>query len=268
MKWEIVQESTLQEGPSEDAHIVQMHQGVPFIAMVDGHGKERDVHGKFLERSTEVRAFAQGIATRLSELFGQCLQPSQLPAIFDVAHRELDHWRGRLVALEERGLSTLGASVSALTIVGDQIHFVQAGDCPLYRLDQRGLHRLTRDHHPQHPHEANRLKSFIDRGEIEVRLKNGAHRVYRSGFPLGLMLTRSFGDWAYGDAVTHRPEVQVFPFDPQATYALCSDGGAKVLEASHRQEELNHKNLRSTQRALYAEAVLPDDDVTIVLFQQ
>ena len=264
----VVCESVIEEGPSEDAHVVQMHEAVPFMAVVDGHGRECNADGRRLEHSVEVRNFAVSIAKTLSDLFARDQNPNALSEMFEEAHRRIDHWKDHLVSLSAPGVSSLGASVSAVATVGNQIHLAQVGDCRLYKLDQRGLHRLTLDHHPDHPSEVQRLRGFVERGEITLRFKRGVSRLYRSGFPFGLMLTRSFGDWVYGDALAHVPEVQEFPLDPQATYALCSDGGAEIVEASYCQGELCHADLESLERVLSAEAAWPEDDVTIVLFRQ
>jgi serine/threonine protein phosphatase PrpC len=262
----VVTQPMLEDGPNEDAYVVQTQEEVPFIVVADGHGSEYAVSGNRLARSRTVQEFAAETATTLAAFFRRNPNPKTLPRIFNAADDVLSSWEDQLVRAPMAGLRTMGAAVSAITVWHTKIHLAQVGDCRLYRLDRHGLHLLTRDHHPDHPGERERLEPFILDRHVSIETVDGHQRVTAPDSSCALMMTRAIGDWGFGRAVTHVPEIRTFPLNPHAIYLLSTDGGTAAVQSLS--VGLHRTPVRHVAAVLQASFQQPTDDSTIVLFRQ
>ncbi|NQV89808.1 protein phosphatase 2C family protein [Candidatus Uhrbacteria bacterium] len=280
-------------GPSEDAVLVTpAGGGRPFFAVVvDGHGNETDVIGHWKNKSYVIATFAGDVAVGLNVLFQQYPDPSCFPDQFDEVAQVLGSvYLPRIAEINKNRFLTVGAVATAIVVEETQIRLAQTGDCRLYvSLPRwnRGFACLTQDHNVDHPDEIARLRSFLRSGQFNVfpnpsgnglpPLPPGSvDRLYRSvngRWVGGLEPTRTFGNWDYHPAVIHTPScstIQLAEFARGELFALCSDGGNRIVESTLRHFQGRTQTVSLSEVHDYARSLLPQatDDVTIVFFRQ
>lgn len=279
-------------GPNEDSVIVSdAGGGRPFFAVVvDGHGNETDEQGRTLFKSTTVARFGRDVARGLNEQFQRFPDPDLFGDHFDAVAVDTDIVYRPLVEGEhEFAQLSVGAVASCVAVTPNRIHLAQAGDCRLYTADPfwlRGFKRLSRDHNGDHPVEIERLRPFLHSGEFclislssrygfSIESVDAPDRLFRrrgSTYSGGLQPTRTFGDWEFQPAVTHEPEcstIELSAFPPGELFALCSDGGNRLVEAVFVQFRGRTTGVTLDEVADFTRRKLGEDndDVTIVFFR-
>lgn len=292
VEYTVVSAPLQQGGPNEDAvQVEQADNERPFfVAVVDGHGWERDERGVVLKKSPRVAAFARDVATELLVQFRQFPDPASLSHGFEAVARSVDGvYRPLVESAAWLGRLAVGAVASCVLVTGDHLHLAQIGDCRLYVALpgwSGGFRRLSHDHDGNNPDEIKRLRPFLLSGAFRLmprpsgdglpRLPSGApdslYRYGADGFGHPLDPTRVFGDWEFQPAVTHRPECRVFElsaFAPDELFALCSDGGNWIVEAVYKRFRGRTRSTPLPQIAAFASSLTSraGDDVSIVFFR-
>lgn len=264
---------------SEDGFVVVSRPNVPFfVAVVDGH-RTANVSK---ERASN---FSGLLASFLSAEFQKHCDPSRFAEMFEAASERVNanpNYRG------------IGAVVTCVAVVGDKLHLAQAGDCQLHVSAKSnkfgsGSRLLTRDHVGENQVEAERLQPFIKAGThmllmdtsgtgfmdsyLGLRLHFKEHGKWSYG---SLQPTRGFGDHQFQPAFTHVPETRVFDLNEYEgqLFALCSDGGSKLVRKVFAMMRHDNEEDRSSLKYVTEQAELlkykrrfNDDDLTIVFFQ-
>lgn len=269
---------------SEDAVAVQDVRGHFLAVVADGHGVVIDEVGNTYRKSATVARFAQDLTARLCE---QASDPSRLVESFDTAARSLEEiYRPMTEVRHAVARARIGAVVSAILVTDSHIHLAQTGDCRLYVADKaraNGFRQLCVDHNGKNPGEKERLKPLLDSGEFRLGIGHElpvgfpasyGWRLFRReglGYVGGLMPTRSFGDWEYLPAVTHTPEcrsIELSEFAPGRLFALCSDGGNRLVEAAFKRVRRRIMSVPMEELTQPAgETEFFADDVTVVFFR-
>lgn len=291
----IVSAPLQQGGPSEDAVVVSEAGGGRsfFAVIVDAHGQETDQQGKILFKSYIVADYAYDIAWELCKLFKQFPNSYRFHDHFDSVAKVTDSiYRPKVEAKHEFAQLFVGAVVSCVVVTSTQIHLAQTGDCRLYTARpswELGFRRLSHDHNANNPTEIDRLRPFLRSGDFRLIALHRQHRwfdlsILTSGTPDRLFRrkgtsyvgclepTRVFGDWEFQPAVTHVPEcnvIELSEFAPGELFALCSDGGNKIVEAVFKYFRGQTQSVPLEEIAAFARSLLPEakDDVTNVFFR-
>lgn len=292
VEYTIVSAPLQKGGPSEDAVIVsEAGGGRPFyVVVVDGHGHETDEQGRAPFKSATIARYARDIAAGLREQFDRFPDPNLFPDHFDAVAQETDGvYRPLVEAEHDIAQLSVGAVSTAIVVTSTHIHQAQVGDCRLYCALpswQLGFRRLSVDHNGDHLVEIQRLRPLLRSGNfwlgpepsgfgLPVLPSNTPDRLYRRegiNWVGGLAPTRVFGDWEYLPAVTHVPEcrsTELSEFLPGELFALCSDGGNRIVEAAFKHFRGRTTSVSLEEVAAFARALLPEarDDVTIVFFR-
>lgn len=269
---------------NEDAVVVRT-VGADLIAVVaDGHG-DRGVEGN------DPAAFARFVAEHTAEAMER--PEGEIPVGFDETAR-------RVV---ERGFDPrVGCVVAGIRVSPERgrILVAHAGDVRLYAnvrrprqpLDRRpGFRVLTRDHTPGRATEDERLRPFIQAGQVKIRESSplgigwamgsqclcipGADGTY-----ILLEPSRGFGDVPFQPAFTHVPELTTISLEGalrSAVFALCSDGARRNVGRTFKKFETlgvpdTLAALGEEFLALHAGRVsgvssTGEDDATVVFFR-
>ncbi len=292
MEHTVVSAPVYEEEPSEDAVVVleATDNQQFFVAVADGHGLEMDADGKTMRRSPTIATFARAVACGLSKRFGEIPDPSLFPDHFDAVAADVETiFRPMMeVELPERCVDG-GAVASCVAVTDTAVHLAQTGDCRLYVALPSwtgGFRRLSHDHNGDNPREIERLAPLLrsrafrfsprPSGDGLPSLPRGTpDSLYRREGDVyvgGLQPTRVFGDWEYLPAVTHAPECRTYGLSQFAhgeLFALCSDGGNALVEATFQQFRGRTSITPLARIADYTRSLLPHrgDDVTIVWFR-
>ncbi|MCX6714651.1 MAG: PP2C family protein-serine/threonine phosphatase [Candidatus Uhrbacteria bacterium] len=232
---------------SEDVCVYTDPAVRPFIAVVaDGHGDVRT------EVNVQTIQLARYVAHELCDQAGVPVQ-------------EVCANIQRRVAEKFCKIHS-GAVATRIIVEEGRLHVAYLGDCRLYQWVpdasswwQRFVNKLrgrlfpfvqiTHDHHPNHPEEYARLFPLV-----YPQVKDPAFSFYpidstdpqqlaafggetTSGLNMRfLAVTRSFGDPDMRPIVISEPDEKTIAFDSSARhiFALCSDGGAEVVEKVFR----------------------------------
>jgi serine/threonine protein phosphatase PrpC len=250
---------------SEDAFAHTSFCARPFVAVVaDGHGDP--------EVNTETYLLARSVAQQLRD------------------HTNLPEW-ALCQSINQNivsrfSASKAGAVATRVKMTENELTVLFVGDCRLYRFTPSracAFEQLTEDHHPDHPGEYGRLFPCVN-----PQVKNSPFlflplmgtpsqlvRVFKDEFGKthirGLRVTRSFGDPEMSPLVIPVPEVKTIPIESSKRhlFALCSDGGAGVVERVFSSvqsrpgillDEMHHIMCCRTPPE-------PDDDTTIMLIE-
>lgn len=289
----IVVSAPLQRGgPNEDAVIVAAANGdQPFFAVVvDGHGHETDQWGRTSFKSEIIASCACIIANGLKDRFRLDSDPVRFPEHFDAVAGVVDSTFRPLTKRQMLESLTIGAVASCVAVTDKHIHLAQTGDCRLYATFPQwegGFRRLSVDHNGDHPAEIKRLRPLLrsraflleeqTSGLGEIPSPSSVPRLYRRegrfSWTGGLIPTRVFGDWEYHPAVIHTPEcktIDLSEFAHGELFALCSDGGNRIVEATFKRFRGRTRVVPLEEVAAFACSMTPQatDDVTIIFFRQ
>lgn len=263
---------------SEDAYAVVQAPDQTFAAsVVDGHG--------FHTQKTEVADFAQFVASQLVDRMKQRADSEFIPKWFDeVQHEVEDQFPNQLV----------GAAAACLVVdTSFLLRVAYVGDCRLFRFSPEhfeGVERMTKDHTPERTDEKQRLAECCQFGNFRI-IRHGTHiplfvtpeqRLHFVDGPIGcsresLSYTRGFGYSRFRPALTHEPEIRSIELvrDTPNLFALCSDGGTKVVRHVFRQllqQEFDASIdlqvvSRLAEERLAEKAKGPRHDATIIFFK-
>lgn len=144
----------------------------------------------------------------------------------------------------------MGTTLVMAALRDQDLYLAHVGDSRIYKIDAKGITRLTKDH--------SRVQELVDSNTITEE------EAERS--PFKNIITRALGG---GEEV--EPDVTIVPYDPYASYLLCTDGlHGVVTEGRIRQVVVNHaRDLRKVPEVLLEdvkEGGAPDN-VTFVLLE-
>ncbi len=142
---------------------------------------------------------------------------------------------------------TIGSTAVALIVHGHQGACLWVGDSRLYRLRDRSLRQLSRDH--------SHVQDLVDQGLLTPEQAN-AH-------PLSNVITR-----ALGSEESPNIDMRHFALLPGDVYLLCSDGLSKTLSDAEIAGMLaSSQNSQVIAQALIHSALVrqADDNVTVVV---
>lgn len=263
---------------SEDAYAVAQAPDQTFAAsVVDGHG--------FHTQKTEVADFAQFVASQLVDRMKQSVDSGFIPKWFDeIQHEVEDQFSNQLV----------GAAAACLVVDASfLLRIAYVGDCRLFRYAPdhfEGAERLTKDHTPGRADEEIRLAECCRCGDFRI-VRRGTYipsfvtpeqRLHFVEGPIGcsresLSYTRGFGHSRFRPALTHEPEIRSIELvrGTSNLFALCSDGGSKVVRHVFRrllQQEFDASvDLRVVsqlaEEKLAEKTKGPKHDATIIFFK-
>lgn len=279
-------------GPNEDVAVVsQADDGRPFFAVVvDGHGHETDRWGRTSFKSEIIAVCAKVIANGLNERFQRSPDPTRFSDHFDEVAWIVDSTFRPLTKRQMPESLTIGAVASCVAVTDVHIHLAQTGDCRLYAAYpewEGGFRRLSTDHNGNHSKEILRLRPLLrsraflleeqTSGLGEIPSFSSVPRLYRRegrfSWVGGLIPTRVFGDWEYHPAVIHTPEcktIDLSEFARGELFALCSDGGNRIVEATFKHFRGRTSVVSLDDVAAFACTMTSQatDDVTIIFFRQ
>ncbi|OGL96604.1 hypothetical protein A2318_02935 [Candidatus Uhrbacteria bacterium RIFOXYB2_FULL_45_11] len=263
---------------SEDAYAVAQALDQTFAAsVVDGHG--------FHTQATEVADFAQFVALQLVDRMKQCVDSDVIPKWFDeVQHKVEDRFPNQSV----------GAAAACLVVDASfLLRVAYVGDCRLFRYTPEcveGVEWMTKDHTPECVDERLRLEACGQFGKFRI-IRHGAdvplfaipeQRLHFVDGPIGcseesLSYTRGFGHSRFRPALTHVPEIRSIELvrDTPNLFALCSDGGTKIVRRVFRrllQQEFDASVDLRVVTQLAEEKITektkgPKHDATIIFFK-
>ena len=141
---------------------------------------------------------------------------------------------------------TIGSTVVVFLIHGDQGICLWVGDSRIYRLRNRQLQQITRDH--------SHVQDLVDQGLIAPE---DAHN-----HPMGNVITRAVGSEKLLDI-----DVKILPLQIDDVFLLCSDGLNKMLSDADITEPLIESDIREAVQTLTHTALTrgASDNVTTVV---
>ena len=147
---------------------------------------------------------------------------------------------------EELAGQTLGSTVVALLIKGDMYHLFWAGDSRCYRLRNREVIQLSRDH--------SQVADMVEQGVLDER---EAER-----HPLAHVITRALG---VDDALTL--DYRCGQVEPGDQFMLCSDGVSKELGSAEIGEFLNGGPIHDVSLAMMHSLLIKkcNDNITCII---
>ena len=152
----------------------------------------------------------------------------------------------RPTSREELAGQTLGSTVVALLIKGDMYHLFWAGDSRCYRLRNREVIQLSRDH--------SQVADMVEQGVLDER---EAER-----HPLAHVITRALG---VDDALTL--DYRCGQVEPGDQFMLCSDGVSKELGSAEIGEFLNGGPIHDVSLAMMHSLLIKkcNDNITCII---
>ncbi len=144
--------------------------------------------------------------------------------------------------------ATMGSTIVSLLIKGQVGVCLWAGDSRLYRLRNRQLTQLTRDH--------SHVQELLERGEIEP------HEV--DNHPQGNVITRAIGVDPHGLI-----DINVFNAQMGDTFLLCSDGLHNTVDNESLVQILNKNSTQEIADNLVSASLAngAPDNVTVVVIK-
>lgn len=151
----------------------------------------------------------------------------------------------KLVEISQKQQAIIGSTVVVLLFSDNQAHCIWAGDSRIYRLRNKRLQLLTRDH--------SQVEDMVDAGLI---LPEEAEN-----HPKANVITRAVG-------VDNRLDLEVKSYDllPNDQFMLCSDGLNKVINDEEIEYFLSHKDAENIAQDLIDKALSRNarDNVTVI----
>jgi serine/threonine protein phosphatase PrpC len=269
---------------NEDAVVVRPVGADLIVVVADGHG-DRGVEGN------DQAVFARFVAGHIAHVLQR--PEEEVPAGFDETAR-------RVV---ERGFDPrVGCVVAGIRVSPEhgKIFVAHAGDVRLYvnvrrprqPLDRRpGFRVLTRDHTPGRSTEDERLRPFVQAGQIKIRESSPLGIGWMMGTSclsipgeegsyILLEPSRGFGDVAFQPAFTHTPELTTVSLEgalKSAVFALCSDGARRNVGRTFKKFEtlgvpdtlaaLGEEFLALHAGRVHGLSSIGEDDATVVFFR-
>ncbi|MCC6918727.1 MAG: serine/threonine-protein phosphatase [Alphaproteobacteria bacterium] len=176
----------LRRGENEDS--VAVHPSAPFWAVADGMGGHQ--HGRFA-------------SSTVAEALDRTALTGALAADLAAVERAIAAANGAVFARAKVEQATIGTTLAALYVNGNEGVCLWVGDSRVYRFRDGVLCLLTRDH--------THVRHLIDTRQItEAEARN---------HPMGHVLTRAIGVDALPRVEQRRIDVQ-----PDDIFLLCSDG--------------------------------------------
>lgn len=152
---------------------------------------------------------------------------------------------GKLVAISVEKGAIVGSTVAILLLDKAQAHCIWAGDSRVYRLRNKRLQRLTRDH--------SQVEDMVDAGLIKPE--------EAESHPKANVITRAVG-------ASHELELECKSFDllPNDRFLLCSDGLNKVVNDAELEYLMLHTAPEGLANELISKALSRGarDNVTII----
>jgi serine/threonine protein phosphatase PrpC len=217
---------------NEDCHLSRPDLGLYVVA--DGMGGH--------EGGEVASHLAVDIVHDFFERVGASAAPERVEDLMEMSFR-LAH---REVARERVGaLSEMGTTLSALWFHGDRAVIANVGDSRVYRLRQRRIEQLTRDHS---------LFAEIEAAGVRVSTP--------SVLAFAHVVTRAIGVPGNSD-----PDVQTVDLVPGDTFLLCTDGLTDVVDDERIESILRELPPDLAASALIGEAWIGDsaDNITVVV---
>jgi serine/threonine-protein phosphatase Stp1 len=150
-----------------------------------------------------------------------------------------------IVTLAEKSNTKIGSTVAVLYMNGSRYACLWAGDCRIYRMRERNLTQLTRDHSP--------VQDLVDRGVV-LASEARSH-------PMSHIVSRAIGVDAAVD-----PDLVTGELSARDVFLLCSDGLTAVVTDDDMASELGGLEGRAAARRLLELALSrgSPDNVTVL----
>lgn len=150
-----------------------------------------------------------------------------------------------LVSLSQGSSKIIGSTVAVLLIENNKAHCIWAGDSRIYRVRDRQIQRMTRDH--------SQVEDMIDDGLITPE-KAESH-------PNANIITRAVGACEHLDL-----EVRSYDLEQTDTFILCSDGLNKVISDLELEQFVLGTHLSSVANTLVEKALTRNatDNITVL----
>lgn len=187
---------------------------------------------------------SQLIIQRLSILTEQSVSPlnlSQISACIKSVNTSL-------VEMSKKHGAIVGSTVAILFVDGAKIHCIWAGDSRIYRIRERHIHRLTRDH--------SQVEDMVAAGLISS-LEAETH-------PKANIITRAVG--AHDELLL---DIASYDLEKKDRFLLCSDGLNKVMSDAELERHLLDTSFNSAAEELINKAIerKAKDNVTVIVVQ-
>lgn len=216
---------------NEDSYLSSSNVGLWCVADgMGGHAKGDVASGLIIER-----------LSALVEQSGDAVKLEQILTCIKAVNNTL-------ISMSKKHDSIVGSTVAVLFIHAEKIYCVWAGDSRIYRVRDRQISRLTRDH--------SQVEDMIDAGLISAD--------EAENHPKANIITRAVG--AHEEL---QLEVATYDLDQNDQFMLCSDGLNKVMTDKELESFILNGDFSSLADDLVKHAILKNarDNVTVILVQ-
>lgn len=147
---------------------------------------------------------------------------------------------------EQQGMAT---TLTMCIVVGDRLGIAHVGDSRAYRITEKGMDRLTKDH--------SLVQILVDEG----RLKSSQAEVH----PQKNVITR-----ALGTDLAVKVDYYEYSMLPGEYYLVCSDGLYNMVSESHISEVIRNYKIEEAVKLLVDTANVNggNDNITVILFYE
>lgn len=188
---------------------------------------------------------SQMITKHLQNLIDQCQSAPLVPDIIDCIQTVNRH----LVSLSQAHNTIIGSTVAVLLFDDHKAHCIWAGDSRIYRLRNKQIQRITRDH--------SQVEDMIEQGLIKPE--------DAESHPDANIITRAVGASNQLDL-----EVKSYELEASDKFILCSDGLNKVMSDDELEQSVLNTPLKVVTRNLIETALArkASDNITVLLIEK
>jgi protein phosphatase len=187
---------------------------------------------------------SQMITQQLQRLISQCESAPLVPQIISCIQSVNNH----LVTLSKVHNKIIGSTVAVLLFENQKAHCIWAGDSRIYRLRNKQIQRITRDH--------SQVEDMIDEGLIKPE--------EAESHPNSNIITR-----AVGASSELELEIRSYELELSDKFILCSDGLNNVLSDDELEQYLLTTPLNELTATLIETALARQarDNITVLVVE-